>query len=393
MNISPLWTCKWSKSLKTFVRILTPALALAFAAATPAQKNDPALKPLLPFLEEFKTPPIAVSTTEVAVATALGRLTGVVARPDTSEKLPAVLLIHDRRGLGKWMRKNVPDLAGVGYVVLAVHVPVKDTTPERTLAELSAAVRWLRHRADVLPERIGVVGWCWGGEQALALAASTPVQACVMCGGAVTADAATLAGLRGTPVFGVFANKKESRGSVRAFQKALQDAKVPHRVRLIEEAGDGFMNPEDAAYAHDAAEEAWVDIYEFLGKYVEDAEAPPPPSKEQKRIATIADIMRAVNDGRGVRGSLIQELSAAPTTARQWARIRSHAALIAEAGHLLRALTPRKGAPGHWASETKTFSAAAESVVAAADRQDYGAVKAGLEQLGKRCAACHERHR
>jgi dienelactone hydrolase len=103
---------------------------------------------------------------------------------------------------------------------------------ELTLARLSAAVRWLRRRADILPNRMGVVGWSWGGEQALALAASTPFQACVICDGDVTDDPPIIAGLRGTAVLGVFAgNERIPQKGLPAFQKALSDSQIVYRIK------------------------------------------------------------------------------------------------------------------------------------------------------------------
>ena len=56
-----------------------------------------------------------------------------------------------------------------------------------------------------------------------------------------------------------------------------------------------------------AADEAYVELYEFLGKYVEDAapdERAAKSSSVNHSIATIADLMQAVNQPTGVRGTL-----------------------------------------------------------------------------------------
>lgn len=375
------------------------AVSLAWVPATPAQKPAPA--PLLPFLEEFKAPTITIVTKEIAVVSALGKVKCLLARPEVPEALPAVLLIPDQAGLGKWMKQNTSDLAGLGYVVLAVdlrhHAAAPDADLERgrakVLADLAAAVHWLRRRPEVIPDRMGVVGWSWGAEQALALAAQCPLQACILCDGNVSVDPPTLAGLRATPVLGIFGDKVKP-ASARALQQALAKARIPHHVRYSAECEPGFMNPENArVYHHDQAEDAWVHIYEFLGKHVEDA---PPVTLEPvspKAVATIADIMRSVNDARGVRGTLIKELEEKPATANQWQRIRANAALAAEAGNLLHALTPKRGTARDWAEQTKAFTSTAEHLVVAAEQRDHAAANLALAQWSKTCAACHEAHR
>src|SRR5262249_24043768 len=113
-----------------------------------ARAQDPAGK-LPPFLKDFlvKDPPIL--TKAIQITSAVGPVVGYVARPDTQEKLPAVLLIHNEDGLTDWMKLNAREISSIGYVVLAVDLRHRVTAKltadqeEKILAELSAAVRWL----------------------------------------------------------------------------------------------------------------------------------------------------------------------------------------------------------------------------------------------------------
>jgi carboxymethylenebutenolidase len=388
-------------------------LLLLGSADTPAQ---PAKTPGgRPFLEEFRTnPEPPVVTKEVAVPSAAGTVKGYLARPDTQERLPAVLLLHDETGLSDWIKDRARELAGIGYVVLVPdlkgRLPAAGNSPgpaavladEPTLAELSAAVRWLRRRPDVLPERVGVVGWSWGADLALALAAATPLQGCVVCHGSPAEDAALLGGLRTTPLLLLVAGKDEAaRRSLPTLRKALEGAGILHKVRVFDGVSAGFMMPRPGKpSAHTEAEEAWVEIYNFLGKYVEDAPDNGPVFRAVKSApageapaATIADLMRAVNEPAGVRGTLIGALEKEPAGAQEWKTIRANAALVAEAGGLLEHLKPPRGTHGRWLEQARAFTAAARKVVAAADRQDYPGARRGLEELAQRCMACHKQHR
>jgi hypothetical protein len=265
---------------------------------------------------------------------------------------------------------------------------------ERILATLSATVRWLRRQSDVYPDQIGVVGWYRGGGQALSLAANTPLQACVVCDGPLTDEPATLAGLRGTPFLGIFAGN-ETPQKLAAFQKSLTEAHLPHKILVYNGVRPNFMEPlKEQTYAHEAAEKAWVEIYEFLGKYVEDASQNSPGlPTAAKRVATIPDLMRAVNGTTGARGNLAKDLEQTPSTPQQWDRIRANAALLAETGTLLQAQSPRKGSHGDWRERAKAFTVSAEVITEAADRRDYSRARRGLEQLAACCAACHRSHR
>jgi carboxymethylenebutenolidase len=399
MSTSRPSTCAWSSWPAVIVLVwLLPALA-----DTPSQRPQP----LPPFLHVFKAPaepPPAVS--EVAIPSAVGPVRGYLARPATPESLPAILLLPDAFGLTAWMKQNARELSGVGYVVLALDVAVRpSTTPkdvgtvppdEYALAQMSAAVRWLRRRRDVLPQRIGVVGWSSGADHALLLAGSLPLQACVLCDPVLTIDQNLLSGLRGTPLLGILAARDDStRRSLPAFRQALTAARILHRLHIIEGVQKGFMAPASTTYSEHYAEKVWVEIYEFLGKYVEDGPDDVSVTRPSatKPVATIADLMRSVNDPCGVRGTLLDLLAKEPTNELQWSRARSSAALIAEVGRLLQAQAPPKGPTAHWREQTRVFMTTAESIVTAAGRHDYAAAKRGLQELATRCTACHERHR
>ncbi|MFO0964093.1 MAG: dienelactone hydrolase family protein [Gemmataceae bacterium] len=275
--------------------------------------------------------------------------------------------------------------------------PARALADEVALARLSAAVRWLRRQGDVMPDRVGVFGFSGGGAQALALAASTPLQACVVCSAQVSLDADLLAPLHGTAVLGVFP-AKDAPADLPAFEKALAAAHVTHFIHRPPTRA-GFMLPGHANYEHDPAEHAWYEIYEFLGKYVEDADENAPAKTgtlaplKGKGVTTIADIMRTVNDGRGVRGKLLEDTAKTPADAKQWDRVRSEAALLAEANRWLQTKTPPRGSRAHWLDEIRAFTDSADQIVAAADRKDLEQMRRGLETLATRCAGCHKKHR
>jgi dienelactone hydrolase len=398
MSTSRPSTCKWSKPAAAAGAL---GLALCLAGAPGGRSEPPPTqRDLPPFLQLFKgdkAPPVGGK--QISFASAIGTGTGYVARPETREVLPAVLLIAGEEGLTDWLKESARDLASVGYVVLAVAPPPGGAHPdEQALAESWAALRWLRRRTDVLPDRVGVVGWSRGGGLALELAAAAPVQACVVCDAPVPEDPALVPRLRGTAVLGLFAGQDSAaQKALPAFRKALAEARLSHKVHVYDGARAGFMGPpERKAYDREAADRAWVEVYEFLGKYVEDAAPACPaaaPTGAAPAVATIADLMRAVNEPTGVRGALIQALEQEPAGPRQWERVRADAALIAEAGTLLQGRTPPKGSRAHWLEQARAFTAAAESLVSAADRRDYPAARRGLKELGERCAACHEQHR
>jgi carboxymethylenebutenolidase len=378
-------------------------LAIGGTAITTAQTDA---KKLPPFLDQFKhnNQPAILSRT-MSFASALGPVNGFLARPDTKEQLPAVLLVHDEAGLTEWMKQNTRELSSIGYIVLAVdlarEIPAAGADrkvfreDERALAKLSAALRWLRRRSDVMPDRIGVVGWSWGAGQALALAASAHLQACVLCYGPVPDDPGIVAGLHGTPLLCIVAGDAAKQTSVRGFRQALAKNNVPHKIAVFEATSAGFMGPPARKeYIEQPAEDAWVEMYEFLGKYVEDADLNQPQrTPPKKSVAAIADIMRAANSPTGLRGALIRSLVNEPADARAWKQVRAESALLAEAATLLEKLKPPRGSHSHWQEQVHAFRQAALNIVTAADQHNFAEAQRGLEKLGNQCAACHKKHR
>jgi carboxymethylenebutenolidase len=378
---------------------LTAVFVFLFLFSTAPGQAPPSKLP--PFLKEFlvKEPPILVK--EVKVPSAVGPVTAYLARPETQEKLPATLLIHNEDGLTDWMKLNAREISTIGYVVLAVdlrhRVKPQADQEEKVLAELSAAVRWLRRRPDVFPERLGVVGWSWGGGKALALASATPLQACVICDGPLSLEPGQIAGLQNTAVLGIFSAPDQARAKeIAGLRAALTVARIPHQIHVFPGTKVHFMGPPSRKeYFEDHAEQAWFETYEFLGKHVEDAGLPREIkiAGKEKSLATIADIMQAVNQPTGVRGTLIQALQEKPSDTKTWRQVRANAAVIAEAGHWLEGLRPKKGSERHWREQARTYRQTATQIVAAADSRDYEAARLALEQLGKQCAACHTQHR
>src|SRR5260370_3674513 len=279
MNIFRQSTCRWSRKLpgprfaacglalsrKRGHRTLATAIVLLvlFSAAT---AQVPSSK-LPPFLKDFLVKEPATLTKEVKITSEVGPVAGYLARPDTQEKLPAILLIHDEDGLTDWMKLNAREISSIGYVVLAVDLRQRVSAKpqaeneERVLAELSAAVRWLKRRPDVFPDRIGVVGWSWGGGKALALASATRVQACVICDGPLAIEPGLPAGMRDTAVLGIFSAPDKGRAKELAgFRRALQDARIPNKIHVFSGTRVHFMGPPSRKdYIEAPAEQAWLE--------------------------------------------------------------------------------------------------------------------------------------
>jgi carboxymethylenebutenolidase len=198
--------------------------------------------------------------------------------------LPAVLVVHEWWGLNAHIQHWADRLAAEGYAALAVDLYggkvattsqeamalMKQVDPERALATLQAAHAFLAQDERVRATRTGVLGWCFGGHQALRTAMAVPeLDAAVMYYGQPVVDPAPLQSIR-APLLAIFGTKDASipEERVDAFQQALDEAGVRHRV-LRFEAEHAFANPSGKRYDARAASAAWQQVQLFLENHLQ----------------------------------------------------------------------------------------------------------------------------
>src|SRR5213594_2000912 len=136
-------------------------------------------------------------------------LTGYLAYPERKDRAPGVVVIHEIFGLSDWIRQTTEQLARDGFVALAPDLlsrrggtpPSTDDArkliaglnPDTLTLDLDATVTYLKTLKAVRGDRIGVIGFCWGGGQSFRYATNNPaLRAYVVCYGPAP-DAAAIA--------------------------------------------------------------------------------------------------------------------------------------------------------------------------------------------------------
>ena len=205
-----------------------------------------------------------------------------------TKKLPAVIMIHENRGLNDNIKDTADILAKQGYVVLAVDLFQGQVTADPNRArELSSAVRnnpalaienmksavnYLGSLQNVNASRIVSIGWCFGGGQSLQLALNTedhPLAATIIYYGQVINDTRELSKIK-WPVLGIFGDQDQSISvdSVKAFKQALNETGVINEIYIYPGVGHAFANPSNPNYAPQETADAWNKTLAFLNKYV-----------------------------------------------------------------------------------------------------------------------------
>jgi len=204
------------------------------------------------------------------------------------DTLPAVIMIHENKGLNDNIKKMANLLARNGYVVLAVDLFKGEVTTDRNrsselsqyvrdnqdiaTANLKSAVRYLSSLPNVNPEKIVSLGWCFGGGESLQLALNSqdhPLAATIVYYGRLLTDNASLANIK-WPVLGIFGDQDKSISvdSVKAFEMALNSNGIPNEIYIYKGVGHAFANPSGENYAPKETQDAWQKTLAFLEKHV-----------------------------------------------------------------------------------------------------------------------------
>ncbi|MFC3533077.1 dienelactone hydrolase family protein [Vogesella facilis] len=205
-------------------------------------------------------------------------LNGYLVRPAAGGALPAVVLIHENRGLNPHIRDVARRLALAGYWVLAPDylsplggTPADEDKARELFGKLDAAMTadvsqlallYLQAKGN---GKVGAVGFCWGGGQVGQLAVQQPaLRAGVIYYG--SHPAAAEVGRIQAPLLLHHAGLDERiNAGIPAFEAAMQAAGKRYTLYLYPGVNHAFNNDTNTArYDQGAANLAWQRTLDFL---------------------------------------------------------------------------------------------------------------------------------
>jgi len=203
---------------------------------------------------------------------------GYLAKPNVDGQYPAVIMIHEWWGLNENIRDMAEKLASHGYIVFAVDLydgEVATTSDEaRELRSSFDESYWIENmnlassyvQEKYSPEKIGSIGWCFGGGQSLNLALNNDaIDATVIYYGSLTLDKDQLSSIN-WPILGIFAELDSGipPETVNQFETALNDLQIENDIYIYPDVNHAFANPSGERYAPEASMDAWQKTIEFF---------------------------------------------------------------------------------------------------------------------------------
>ncbi len=262
---------------RDFMRKLT---ALTGSAATAA-----AVAPLLA-ANQAKAEMVApddnrVKAEDVTYPGATGEMKAYKVRPaNATGKLPAVIVIHENRGLNAHIKDIARRIALEGFEALApdflspaggtpsdedkAREMISALKPEDATANSVATVKYLESTTDTTG-KVGVIGFCWGGGLANQTAVNSPdLKAAVAYYGAQP-KFEDVPKIKAALLLHYAGLDERINAGIEAYKKALTDSGKDFQIYIYDGVNHAFNNDTSAArYNKQAADLAWSRTIAFF---------------------------------------------------------------------------------------------------------------------------------
>ena len=242
---------------------LLPVLENSYAGAQIIAEDDPKL-----------------DTEYVQYPGGTGDVRGYLARPKGGEKFPAVIVIHENRGLQPHIEDVTRRVAKEGFLAIGpdalsplgstpkddpdkARTMLRELDGESTVKNYVAAVQYLKTHPQSTG-KVGCMGFCWGGGitnqvtvNAADLTAAVPFYGSQPSGEDVPKIKAAM-------MLHYAGNDERINAGIPAFEEALKKAGIEYKIFMYEGTGHAFFNDTGSRYNEEAAKLAFKRTIAFF---------------------------------------------------------------------------------------------------------------------------------
>jgi carboxymethylenebutenolidase len=211
------------------------------------------------------------------------RISGYLARLKAKGKRPAVIVIHENRGLNPHIQDLARRLALAGFLAYAVDMlsPLGGTPADEdkgremigtlkadeTAHGIAAAVPFLEHHAESTG-RVGTVGFCWGGGMVNRVAVlSRDLKAAVAYYG-IQPPASQVKSIKAPLLLHYAGLDQRVDAGIPAYEAALKAAGKHFTIYIYPNVNHAFNNDTGSRYDKPAADLAWSRTIAFLKEHL-----------------------------------------------------------------------------------------------------------------------------
>ncbi|OYW16713.1 MAG: carboxymethylenebutenolidase [Sphingobacteriales bacterium 12-47-4] len=211
-------------------------------------------------------------------------MTAYIARPKEEKKYPAIIVIHENRGLNAHIEDVARRAARAGYLAIApnalsalgktfanedeARTSFRDLKAEDNLQNFIAGYNYLSSRKDY-NGKAGCVGFCWGGGMSNDLAVNLPELKAAVAFYGRQANAVDVPKIKAAVQLHYAALDERINQGIAAYETALKQQGTRYELYMYENVNHAFHNDTAGArYNEEAAKLAWGRTIEFFGKYV-----------------------------------------------------------------------------------------------------------------------------
>lgn len=213
-----------------------------------------------------------------------GNMEAYVARPKEDKKYPAVIVIHENRGLNAHIEDVARRAAAAGFLAIAPNalsaigtVAANEDEARHKFQELKAennlqnfinAFDYLATRKDY-NGNAGCVGFCWGGAMANSLAVKLPALKAAVAFYGRQPEAEDVKNIKAAVQLHYGGLDERVNAGIPAYEEALKKNNITYGLYMYEGVNHAFHN--DTAptrYNETAAKLAWQRSIDFFKKYV-----------------------------------------------------------------------------------------------------------------------------
>lgn len=231
------------------------------------------------------TQPLAQSTIEAGAVEITPELRGYLARPAGEGPFAVILVCHENRGLTPHIEDVTRRLAQAGYAALAVDllsrsggtasldpsdVPgiLGNTSPDQFVADFLSGWEYLKTLPYTNPERVGMVGFCFGGGVTWLMATRMPELLAAVPFYGPHPPLEDVPDIQAA-VLGIYAgNDQRINQGIPAIEQAMAENNKVFEKIIYPGVDHAFHNDTGSRYNAEAASDAWSRTLEWFERYV-----------------------------------------------------------------------------------------------------------------------------